>query len=200
MLQGAQLRVAEAGALQSDSIEAVGVGFAFGRGQGVGQNILGDGGAPAHVGILADTAVLVHRAECAHTGMVFYGDVAGQGGASWPECSGCRWCCRDRCGCIGHDQAVAAHPGGASAPPGAPGDGHTLADGVVVADFEAGRLALVFEILRALLPGRQRSTRGFWRPGGFCRRAPRGKPVHSPRPARHPDRWCNRDPRYRTQE
>ena len=78
MLQGSQLRVAKAGALQSNSIEAVGVGIAFGRRQRVGQNILGNGGAPADVGILADTAVLVHRAERTDTCMVFDGDVAGQ--------------------------------------------------------------------------------------------------------------------------
>src|SRR5882757_5518227 len=81
VLQGLQLRRGEAGTLQADAVEAIGMGLAPGRSQGEGQDVLGDGGAAAHVGMLPDTAKLMHRAERADAGVVLYGDVAGQGGA-----------------------------------------------------------------------------------------------------------------------
>ena len=53
MLQGLQLLRAEAGPLQADLIEAVGMGLALSGSQRERQNILGDGGAAADVGVLA---------------------------------------------------------------------------------------------------------------------------------------------------
>jgi hypothetical protein len=48
---------------------------------------------------------------------------------------------------ISHDEAVAAHAGGAAAAPCSAGDGDVFADGVVIADFERRRFAAVFQIL-----------------------------------------------------
>src|SRR6202041_280042 len=50
---------------------------------------------------------------------------------------------------IGHDQVVAAHPRHALRLGGRPVDGHIFANLVVVADFEARRLAFVRNILRS---------------------------------------------------
>ena len=107
------------------------MGAALRGGQREGQNILGDGGAAPDVGVLPDTAVLVHGAERADAGVVLYRDVAGQflavgqdtvvaDGAVVTDDQG-----------VGHDEAVAAYPGGAAAALCSAGDGDIFADGVV---------------------------------------------------------------------
>src|ERR1700744_208385 len=115
MLQSLQLRRVETGTLETDPIEAVRMGLALGGSQGERQNILGDGGATAYVSMLPDTAKLVHRAERADTGVVLYGDVAGQGGAVGQDAMVADGAVVTDVG-VGHDQAVTAHPGGATAP------------------------------------------------------------------------------------
>ena len=147
MLQGLQLRRAEAGTLQADAIEAVRVGLALGGSQREGQNILGDGGATAYVGMLPDTAELVHRAERTDTGIVLHRDVAGQGGAIGQDAMVADGAVVTDVG-VGHDQAVAANAGSATASLRSAGDGDVFADGVVIADLERGGFATVFQILR----------------------------------------------------
>src|ERR1700692_1870791 len=122
------------------------MGLALRRSQREGQDILGDGGAAAYVGVFSDTAELVYRAERADTGMVLYGDVAGQGSAVGQDAVVADGAVVTDVG-VGHDQAVAAHAGGSTAPLRSAGDGDVLADGVVIADLERRRFAAVFQVL-----------------------------------------------------
>ena len=76
-------------ALETYFVKAVGVVVALDGGEGVGQDVLGDRGASADVGVAADAAELVHGTEGADCGVVFDDDVAGE------------------CGGVGEDAAVA---------------------------------------------------------------------------------------------
>src|SRR6202044_2820419 len=109
----------------------VSVGIPLGGGQGVGENILGDGGSATNVGVLPYTAELMHGAERTHTGMVLDSDVAGQGSAIGQDAVAADGAVVPDVG-VGHDQAVVADPGRAATSPGATGEGHAFADGVVV--------------------------------------------------------------------
>jgi hypothetical protein len=142
-----ELGGSEALALEADFVEAVGVVVALDAGEGVGQHVLGDGGAAADVAVAADAAELVDGAEGADGGVVFDGDVAGESGGVGEDAAVADGGVVADVG-VGHDEAVAADAGDAAAAFGAAGDGDVLADGVVVADVEAGGFAGVFEILR----------------------------------------------------
>ncbi len=99
VLDGAQAVPVKAAAFEPDFVEAVGAGLAFGRGKRIGQDVLGDGGASAGVGVLADAAELVDLVERAYRGVVLDDDVAGEGGGVGQDAVVADDGCRGRCGC-----------------------------------------------------------------------------------------------------
>ncbi len=108
----------EAFALQTHFVEAVGVVVALDGGEGVGEDVLGDGGASADVGVAADAAVLMDGAESADDGEVFNDDVAGEGGGVGEDAAVADDGVVADVG-VGHDEAVGADAGGAAAALGA---------------------------------------------------------------------------------
>ena len=112
-------------------------------GERVGEDVLGDGGSSADVGVAADAAVLVHRAERADDGVVLHRDVAGErGGVGEDAAVADVGVVADVH--VGHDEAAGADRGDAAAANGSAGDGDVLADGGVGADGAAGGLAEYF--------------------------------------------------------
>src|SRR5882757_6142531 len=92
------------------------------------------------VGVAAYAAELMHGAEGADYGVVFDDDVAGESGGVGEDAAVAYLRVVADVG-VGHDETVVSQAGDASAACGASGDGDVLADGVVVADLEAGGFA-----------------------------------------------------------
>src|SRR5579864_1447433 len=132
--------------LKADFIHAVGVGLAGRGGHREWQHVLGDGGASADVGMRADSYELVHRAEGSDYGPLFYGHVAAEGGAVHEHhvianhaiVADVR---------VGHDEKLASDFGEASAFHSSAVDCDVFANLVVIANFQAGGLAAISDIL-----------------------------------------------------
>src|SRR5436305_1983504 len=136
----------ESSTLQTNFIHAVGVGLAGRGGHGEWQHVLGDGGASADIGVRADSHELVHGAEGSDYGPLFDGYVTANSGpihqhdviANHAIVSHMR---------VGHDKQMATDFGEATTFHGSAIEGDVFANLVVIADFQAGGLAAVRDIL-----------------------------------------------------
>src|SRR5258707_1256157 len=94
-----------------------------------------------------DSYKVVHRAERAHRGPLFHGNVASQGrGVGHDDVIANRAVMRDVG--VGHDKNVVTEAGYAAAFRRASIDGYELTDHVVVAHLQARRLAGIADVLR----------------------------------------------------
>src|SRR5947209_57286 len=136
----------ESSTLQTNFIHAVGVGLACRGGHGEWQHVLGDGGASADVGMRADSHELVHGAEGSDYSPLFDGDVAAQRSAVHEHHVIANYAIVPHMR-VGHDKQMASDFGEATTFHGSAIEGDVFANLVVIADFQAGGLAAVRDIL-----------------------------------------------------
>jgi len=151
-LEGADGLGGEAAALEADEVEsAQGGGVAVGDHEG--GDVLDDFAAAADDGVGTDAAELVDAGEAGDDDVVCDGDVAAEGGAVGEDAVVADDGVVGDVG-VGKEVVVVADDGGFGS--GATVDGDVFAEGVAVANEDAGWFAGVFEILRALADGGER--------------------------------------------
>lgn len=133
----------EAGAAQSDHIEAADAVVA--PGNATRGEVEGDGGASLHEGQGADADELVDEAIAGDEGAIVHGDKAGEEGAIGDDDAVADPAVMAEM-TVGHEQIVGAYPGGVIVGIGAM-DGHMFAEGIVIADIDAGEAAAEAEVL-----------------------------------------------------
>ncbi len=138
---------AEAAPLQSDSVEAVGMGVSRGRGFGKRQNVPRDRSAAADEGVSSNADEVMHRAKRSHHSPLSDRDVPSQGrGIGEDDVVPDLAIMRDVG--VGHHQHVTAHARQPAALDRAAVNRDKLANLVLVADLEAGGFAGVSKVLR----------------------------------------------------
>src|SRR6266571_5301624 len=138
----------ETAAFESGSIQSVGVGVAGGNGFGKGKHIAGDGGAASNEGVGTDANKMVHRTKRAHRSPFFDDYVASQSCGVGQDDVVADLAVMGNVG-VGHDQRMAPNARDSAALGGAAIKRGKLAHDIVVADFEAGRLSFVTNVLRS---------------------------------------------------
>src|SRR3954469_4600725 len=144
-LQPAHVLGVEALALEADGVQAV-AGRLLPHGLDERQHVHRGHGVAPHVGVPAHPAELVDGAEGADVGVVVHLDVPGQGGAVGEDDAAPHLAVVPDVS-VGHEQAVAPHPGDAAALGRAAVDGAELPEDVAVADLQPDVLALELQVL-----------------------------------------------------
>src|SRR4029077_11304764 len=136
----------EAAPLEALAVDAGGAGHVARR-HDVGRDVLRNEAAHAGEGMRADAHELVHQGGGAEDHPVFHDDVTGKLGAVGEDRLVADLAVVREVD-VGHDPVFVADARDAGVLHRAAVDRHVLADGVVVADLDAGGLALVFLVLR----------------------------------------------------
>lgn len=143
-LEGFDVVLGKAATLETDQVEAAGVG-GIAVDNHEGRHVLDNLGAAANNRMLADAAELVDRTHAGNDGMIFNDDVAGDANGVGKDDVAAELAVVGDVG-VAEQQIMRADAGG-QAFVGAAVDGGVFAKNVVVADFEVSGIAEVFEIL-----------------------------------------------------
>src|SRR5471032_1055075 len=136
----------EAAPFQAFDVDAVGLRRIAVQ-EHIRRHVLRQAGAHADEGVRADLAELVHVGEAAHDDPVADFDVAGQLRVVREDGVAADLAVVRQVD-VGRDPVVVAEPRHAGVLHGADVEGAEFADGVAVADFQTGRLALPLHVLR----------------------------------------------------
>ena len=147
--------------LQPLGVDAVRLGRGAAAGHHVGRHVAQHDRAAGDEGVHAHAAELVHHSAAAENDVIMDGDVAGERARMLARTVWLPTCAVVRQVHIGHDPVVVAHARDAHVLRGAGVEGAELADRVVIADLEPGRLAAVLLVLRHLAQRHELERRGW---------------------------------------
>ncbi len=155
MVNFADTLFAEASSFQPNRIQAISLGIPGSHGLGKRQNVFGNHSSASDVGVCADTAELMDRAERSYGGPIFHDYMTGESsGIGQEHVVANRGIVADMG--IGHDQRVAADPCHSAALGRASVDGHTFANDVLVANLDTRIFSAEAQVLRLDADGAKR--------------------------------------------